>query len=74
MSGGDTSHGSNPAIFKSTSQNDEKHFSFNVKASWIIKEVIEFINKKNISKKVDSRQFEAALFMIGADVSEGRMN
>ena len=65
---------SNPAIFKSTSQNDEKHFSSNVKASWIIKEVIELINKKNISEKVDSRQFEAALFMIGADVSEGRMN
>lgn len=65
---------SNPAIFKSTSQNDKKHFSSNVKASWIIKEVIELINKKNISEKIDSRQFEAALFMIGADVSEGRMN
>lgn len=65
---------SNPAIFKSTYQNDKNHFSSNVRASWIIKEVIELINQKNISEKIDSRQFEAALFMIGADVSEGRMN
>ncbi len=63
---------SNPNIFKSTNQNNEKHFFSNVKVSWLIKEVVELVNRKNNSEKIDVRQFEAALFMIGKDVSEGR--
>ncbi|MES2520572.1 MAG: hypothetical protein V4585_20830 [Bacteroidota bacterium] len=64
----------NPAIFKSTRQKNHKHFPPNVKSSWLINETVKLINENPISKKIDSRQFEAALFMIGADVSEGRMN
>lgn len=64
---------SNPNIFKSTRQDDLKHFSSNVKTSLIVKEIVKGINLLPRIEKINSREFEAALFMIGADVSEGRM-
>lgn len=54
------------SFFKSTDNKSNKHFYSNVKASIILKEVINILNKDN--QNVNLRQIEAALFMIGYDV------
>lgn len=51
-------------FFKSTNQNNAKHFYSSVKTSFILSETLKQINDSSLSL----RQIEAALFMIGYDI------
>jgi hypothetical protein len=48
----------------------KKHFSSNVKASWLLSKTVEKVKESNPDSKIKLRELEAALFMIGYDIRQ----
>lgn len=56
--------------FPKLSNNAIKHTEYNLKANWLLKEIIEKTDTKfkKLDKEIQLRAFESSLFMIGYDV------
>jgi hypothetical protein len=63
-----------PSVFRNFSpsgaaRNHHRHAMWNLRANWLIAEALEQVRKKDARRSRSSREVEAALFMMGEDLS-----
>lgn len=61
----------NTYIFPELSNNPKRHIENNIRANWLLKEIIDETNSKfnQLDKDIQMRALEASLFMIGYDIT-----